>query len=138
MNFERPTSQIRVLLVEDNPIVHRTLARTLESLGCLVQVVSDGASGRSLLARMDSESIPDLILLDLGLPDMKGEILAREIRLNPLLRRCTLVAHTGQAVEDLGDSSLALFHGFLPKPATVEALRDLIHRLPIATHLGLT
>lgn len=58
----------RVLVVEDDPAIGRLLRRTLTEAGNAVFVATDGASGLSLAL---SEQ-PDVVLLDLGLPDLDG------------------------------------------------------------------
>ena len=58
----------RVLVVEDDPAIGRLLQRALTDLGEVVTVATDGASGLSLTLQEQ----PDVVLLDLGLPDMDG------------------------------------------------------------------
>jgi DNA-binding response OmpR family regulator len=65
-----------VLLVEDDETIGRSLAQALESQGYLVTLAVDGASARVAFAR----SVPDLVVLDLGLPDVDGVDLCRELR----------------------------------------------------------
>jgi DNA-binding response OmpR family regulator len=66
----------RLLLVEDDETIGRSLTRALEGQDYGVTWVVDGAAARSALA---SDS-PDLVLLDLGLPDVDGIDLCREFR----------------------------------------------------------
>lgn len=74
MNVE-PTQQ-KILVVEDDEIVRRTIRHTCESEGYLVSVVDRGG-----LALERAESFhPDLVLLDLMLPDMNGFDICRELR----------------------------------------------------------
>jgi len=69
----RPTS---VLIVEDNPATARALTELLESNGYHVTVAEDGATARSLL----DEVHPDLIILDLMLPDVDGLVLCADLK----------------------------------------------------------
>jgi DNA-binding response OmpR family regulator len=64
-----------VLLVEDDETIGRSLARALESQGYTVTWAPDGAAARAALTR----AAPDLVLLDLGLPDVDGVDLCREV-----------------------------------------------------------
>lgn len=66
----------RVLVVEDDPAIGRLLRRTLTDLGNVVTVASDGASGLSL----GLNEQPDVVLLDLGLPDLDGRQVLRMLR----------------------------------------------------------
>jgi len=66
----------RVLVVEDDPAIGRLLRRTLTDLGNVVTVASDGASGLSLALNEQ----PDVVLLDLGLPDLDGRQVLRMLR----------------------------------------------------------
>jgi two-component system response regulator MtrA len=65
-----------ILLVEDDHDAARTLSRALESSGYGVSVVHTGADARSALAQRH----PDLILLDLTLPDTDGLVLTSTIK----------------------------------------------------------
>ena len=58
----------RVLVIEDDPSVSRTLAHNLEGHGFRVQVADTGEGGLEAAERFG----PDLVLLDLGLPDVSG------------------------------------------------------------------
>jgi DNA-binding response OmpR family regulator len=64
----------RVLLVEDDETIGRSLKSALESQGYDVTWAPDGAAARLAMA----SNLPDLVLLDLGLPDVDGVDLCRE------------------------------------------------------------
>jgi DNA-binding response OmpR family regulator len=64
---------VEVLLVEDDPSIARSLAESLEAAGCTVTHVATGA------AATDAD-LGDIVLLDLGLPDMDGYDVCRRIR----------------------------------------------------------
>ena len=65
-----------MLVVEDDAMIRRSLQQALHAQGYLVTLAADGASARRAFAR----SVPDLVVLDLGLPDMDGVDLCRELR----------------------------------------------------------
>jgi DNA-binding response OmpR family regulator len=67
---------VRVLLVEDDSGIASSTVAGLESAGFEVQHVRDGRSGLAAVAA----ATPDVVLLDLGLPDLDGQDVAREIR----------------------------------------------------------
>ena len=68
--------QARILLVDDEVSIQRTMAPLLRSRGYDVEVVG---TGRDALAATEVEP-PDLIVLDLGLPDMDGIEVCRRVR----------------------------------------------------------
>ena len=65
-----------LLIVEDDELVRSLLAASMQNEGFKV---SPAANGKEMLACIDSESI-DLLLLDLGLSDEDGLVLARQVR----------------------------------------------------------
>jgi two-component system response regulator RegX3 len=67
---------VRVLLIEDDLTIASPLVRGLEREGLAVQHVECGADARAALAAAP----PDVVLLDLGLPDVDGFELCREVR----------------------------------------------------------
>ncbi|HEV7921074.1 MAG TPA: PAS domain S-box protein [Thermoanaerobaculia bacterium] len=64
----RPPAIRRVLLVEDEPAVASGLCRLLEAEGMEVSVVCEGAAVAAAIERL----APDVVVLDIGLPDMEG------------------------------------------------------------------
>jgi DNA-binding response OmpR family regulator len=74
--WHRHHVRVRVLLVEDDPGIAASTIAGLESAGIEVQHVRDGRSGLAAVAAAK----PDVVLLDLGLPDLDGQDVAREIR----------------------------------------------------------
>jgi len=116
----------RVLLVEDNPDAAESLAMLLEVLGHRVRTVGDG------VAAMDAAraNIPDVMLVDIGLPGMDGYEVARCVRRDPDLKHIVLVALTGYGGDE--DKKKAMAVGFdyhLVKPVSPEALQGLVVRL---------
>lgn len=67
---------LRIVLVEDDPHIRRFLRTTLEADGC---ALVEAASGQHGLVEIRSRQ-PDLVLLDLGLPDMDGVDLITQLR----------------------------------------------------------
>ncbi len=70
------TLTVRVLLVEDEPVTAQVFSRTLQKHGHQVRVAADG--NRALHALRDD--VPDLVVLDLGLPTVPGLEVLRRIR----------------------------------------------------------
>jgi len=93
-----------------------------------VQVAYDGISA---LATLRSSPRPDVVLLDLGMPDMDGFEVASRIRKQPELVGIVLVALTGWGQpEDRRATRAAGFDLHLVKPVSPPELRDLIALRP--------
>jgi CheY-like chemotaxis protein len=86
-----PAGGFRVLVVDDNEDAATMIALSLRRLGHTLRVVHDGPSALAIAV----EFLPDVALLDLGLPGMDGYELARRLRALPGLARVRLVAVTG-------------------------------------------
>jgi len=118
----------RFLVVDDNRDAADSLALLLEVYGADVQVAYDGISA---LATLRSSPRPDVVLLDLGMPDMDGFEVASRIRKQPELVGIVLVALTGWGQpEDRRATRAAGFDLHLVKPVSPPELRDLIALRP--------
>ncbi|MDI1449357.1 ATP-binding protein [Polyangium sp. 6x1] len=113
----------RILLIDDNDDMRKTLAASLSLQGHEVREASDGRAGVEL-----AESAAfDVAVVDLGLPEMDGYEVARRLRANPLTRHIGLVALTGYGqLEDKRKSFEAGFDEHLTKPVDPEALEEAI------------
>lgn len=80
-----------VLIVDDDPAVRNSLARLLRFRGCDVATEENG-QGALESARL---LCPDVILLDVGLPDLDGFEVCRRLRANPETRLVPIVLVTG-------------------------------------------
>jgi CheY-like chemotaxis protein len=115
-----------ILVVDDNEDVADMLAQMLEHLGHVVRVVHDGPAALAL----PDDFIPDLALLDIGLPVMDGYELARRLRERPALKNLTLVAVTGYGQEsDRKLSREAGFDAHLVKPVDPGRLEAIVKQL---------
>ena len=70
------TARSRILLVDDEVAIQRAVGPLLRSRGYDVAIASTGADA----LKMAAEQLPDLIVLDLGLPDSEGTEVCRRIR----------------------------------------------------------
>jgi len=105
--------RLSVLVVDDNVDAAQTLEALLEAHGHRALVAFDGETGLKL-AR---ENVPDVILLDIGLPGMNGYEVARAIRGTPALQGVVLAAVTGYGTdEDRREAVDAGFDVHLSKP----------------------
>jgi signal transduction histidine kinase/ActR/RegA family two-component response regulator/HAMP domain-containing protein len=114
---------LRVLVVDDSVDLGETMTELLQTFGHDA-VYADGAP--AALERLGTEAF-DVALLDIGLPEMDGHALAKEIRARLSRRAPRLVAVTGYAQPE--DRARALEAGFelhLPKPVNPEELRGIL------------
>src|SRR5262249_19182218 len=87
------TPSARILLVDDELSIQRTLAPLLQSRGYSVQIA--GTGGEAL--RAATAHPPDLIVLDLGLPDLEGSEVCRRIRTSATMPIIILSARGSEA-----------------------------------------
>jgi two-component system KDP operon response regulator KdpE len=107
---------VRILLVDDDPTLRQTLAIGLRAEGHEVLLAADGRSA----LQAASEDRPDLVVLDLGLPDLSGEEVLRDLRSWSRLPVVVLSARDGSQ-----DKVGALDSGaddYVTKPFGVEEL----------------
>jgi PAS domain S-box-containing protein len=123
----------RILVVDDNRDAAVTLSMLLKLLGNEVATAHDGHTG---LQAFD-EFLPSLVLLDLGMPDMTGFDVARELHTRPHFAGVTLVALTGWGqADDRRRTAEAGFDYHLVKPVTLDALNGILAQVPIPAGAG--
>jgi CheY-like chemotaxis protein len=94
---------VKILLVEDNEMNRDMLSRRLVRKGYEVVMAEDGATGVSMV----SSETPDLILMDVSLPDMSGWDVTRTIRAQPATARIPIIALTANAAASDYDQAMA-------------------------------
>jgi len=116
---------VEVLIIEDNVDAALTIAEVLRLEGHRVHVATDGASGIAKARALR----PEVILCDIGLPDVDGYEVARELRADEALRSTRLIALSGYAQpEDRERAREAGFEAYLGKPAPLDRLSELVMR----------
>jgi len=109
---------IRALLVEDNLVAQMAAKSTLQDLGCSVDVTSTGKEAKQLAA----SNLYDIIFMDVGLGDIDGFWVAKEIKEGKGLNRLTpiiaLTAHDIDEYERHGAGNGMT--DFIAKPITPE------------------
>lgn len=115
--------KLRVMAVDDEPVVLRMLRAMLESLGCEVIALQDG---REALERLKREKV-DGLFVDVAMPNVDGFTLTREVRVSKLNSRIPIVVLSGQDDAETmrrGFEAGATF--FLGKPFTRERIYKLL------------
>jgi len=116
----------RVLIVDDNSDTAETLAELARSWGHEVAVAEDGPTALELASKF----LPEIALVDIGLPQMDGYELARRLRKIPGMEGLPLVAITGYARdEDRRAAHEAGFTLHLVKPVDPGRLEKLLATL---------
>jgi two-component system, cell cycle response regulator DivK len=115
VNERRPA----VLLVEDNDTIRGAFAILLEECG---YAVLQAREGREAL-RIAGSGTADLILMDLGLPDLNGLEVTRRLKADDRTRHIPVVALTGRALEsDVEACRAAGCSGYFAKPVNASEL----------------
>ena len=123
---ERPASAGTVLYVEDNPSNVRLLERVLERRpGVRLVHSGTGREGLEMAARLR----PDLVLLDMGLPDCSGEALVAQLKQSPETRQLPVVVLSADAmpshVQRLKEAGIL---AYLTKPINVTEVLRVVDR----------
>ena len=114
--------QRRVLVVEDNLDSVHSMAMLIKAMGHEVQFAINGFAALEIARRFR----PEIILLDLGLPDFEGDDIARQLKWEPGLEGARMIAISGRAGDEPRQRALeAGCEEFCTKPldpALLEAL----------------
>lgn len=114
---------LRILIIEDNQDAAETLSDLLALFGHEAEIAHSGAGGVELARRRR----PDVVLCDIGLPEMDGYAVARELRADPRTAPIRLIALTGYGRDtDRDQAAAAGFDLHLVKPVGPEVLRSLL------------
>jgi len=127
-------SALKVVLIEDNPDILEIMSEWLRDLGHEVWEASTGLAGIDLIKMRG----PDLVLCDLGLPDLDGVEICRRIRALPLEDGGpVMVALTGWGRdEDRSRTRLAGFDHHLVKPVKSQQLHRVLEAVTSAAAAG--
>jgi PAS domain S-box-containing protein len=121
-----PGGKHRVLVVDDNEDSAMTMATLVSMWGHEVRTAHDAAGALAAAA----EKWPDVVLLDIGLPQVSGYEVAKQIRALPGLTNLVLIAMTGYGQEhDRRRTSEAGFAHHLIKPVPPERLKEILSTL---------
>ena len=109
----------RILYIEDNFENRILVKRVLEVEGYVVLEAGDGPSGM----RIAEQEVPDLILMDINLPEIDGYEVTARLRQIPTLAHVPIVALTAYVLKGDRERSLAAgCDGYIQKPIDVDLL----------------
>ncbi|AVR95631.1 ATP-binding response regulator [Pseudoduganella armeniaca] len=113
----------RILVVDDNQDSAEIVCALLQFAGHEVHMAHNGANAIEAALRL----APDVIFLDIGLPDMSGVEVAEKMRSYPQLQKTILVALTGYGQDkDRAGAMAAGFNRHLTKPVNMETLNETV------------
>jgi two-component system OmpR family response regulator len=118
----------RILIIEDDEYSREAVEHLLKAEGCETKSAAGGVSGYRAARRFS----PDVIVLDLNLPDIDGQRVLRKLRANRVLGQVPIIVITGYSRDEIpaGVSSSADF--CITKPASfddvIQAVFDLLRR----------
>jgi len=108
-----------ILYIEDNPENRLLVKRVLEAEGFSILEAADGMTGLEIAIQQQ----PDLILLDINLPEVDGYDLARRFRDTPGLQKVPILAVTANVMKGDRERTLAAgCDGYIPKPLDIDRL----------------
>ena len=119
-------SKVTVLIVEDNELNRRLFADLLATRGFEVREVSDGSVALSEVQK----SVPDLILMDIQLPNVSGLDVTAQIRALPNIKQPKIIAVSAFAMKQ--DATKALQAGcddYISKPIAITSFFEAIDRV---------
>ncbi len=114
-----------ILIIEDDEYSREALEHLLKAEGCETRSAADGVSGYRAARR----SPPDVIVVDLRLPDVDGERLINKFRGNRSLRDIPIVVITGYSRQDIASPEELKADFCLTKPAAFDDVIQVISNL---------
>ena len=115
----------RILYIEDNPDSRLLVRRVLQAEGYTVLEANDGQSGMTVAA----ETQPDLILMDINLPEIDGYEVTARLKQLPGISHVPIVAVTANVMKGDREKTLAAgCDGYIQKPIDIDLLPEQIER----------
>ena len=118
---------LSILVVDDHLEVANAVAALLKMDGHRVVTAGNGADALKAAARHS----PDLVILDVSLPDMNGHAVAEGLRQNATDRVPQIIAMTGWATDHAREGADPAFEAYLLKPVSYEVLNRTISELTL-------
>ena len=113
----------RVLIVEDNLDAVHSMAVLIRMMGHEVEFAINGFAALDIARRFR----PEVILLDIGLPDFKGYNIAQQLKWEPDLEKTRIIAITGRPMEEVRRKALqAGCEQVFAKPMDPAVLEELL------------
>jgi len=116
-------SEQAILVVDDNPSNLKLFTYLLALPGYAVTTAANAEQALDVLGRL----VPDLIIMDLQLPDVDGLTLTRQLKADPKMKGVPIVAVTASAMKgDEEKARAAGVDGYMSKPVEKRAFRAMV------------
>ncbi len=125
--LDAPDAPFLVLYVEDNRLNAMVMRLALKRLpGVVLDIATDGRTGLAMARHLR----PDLLLLDINLPELSGMEVMRQVRADPALTHTPCVAVSANSIAaDIERAMDAGFDDYIAKPIAVQPLLQLVQRM---------
>lgn len=118
---------MKVLIVDDDPVVRDLLTAVFEGADLEISVAADGAEA----LRQAKQHRPDCIILDVMMPIIDGFTVCRRLRRDPATSRARIVMLSANTVRSSNEWEDAGADAYLPKPFGALALMDAVLGRPV-------
>ena len=121
-----PTTALRkkgktILIVDDEQVMRELLEDLFKDSDYVIEIATCGYDAGVMAERVK----PDLILLDILLPDIDGREICRQIKRNPVTKHTKVLAVTAlKSPEEVAEITEAGADGYIGKPFSVEEIKD--------------
>lgn len=113
---------LKILLVDDDPLLLRSLSETLGAEGHAVFTAAGGSEGIAVFKAALSVQVFDVVITDLGMPDVDGRAVAAAVKAASPGTPVVMLTGWGRRMQEEGESPPHVDH-LLSKPPRLEALR---------------
>ncbi len=121
---ERPAKKIQILLVEDNQIIADNFRSYMEAKGSQVLVALDGQAALDIA----EQTWPDIVFMDISLPDMDGLEVVQKLRGMPEFTSTPIIVLTAHGNSERERCLRAGASDFLTKPVSLKNLMETAER----------
>ncbi len=122
---EKPLRGTQVMLIEDDPVNQQIAVGLLHAAGAGITVATNGKTAIALLG----DALPDVILLDIQMPELDGYATARQIRKMPGCEELPIIAMTAHAFSEAKEKAVAAgMNDFLSKPVDPDEMTRTLYR----------
>lgn len=116
----------KILVVDDDPLIARLIAVVLQGEGHAVRIASNGVAALKII----SQDMPDLVVLDVNMPEMDGWHVLAALRGAPGTKNLpVLMCTNNDLVGDVERAELLGSQGYVTKPFQIDRLIEKVHEI---------